>query len=286
VPEVADEPDLLSAQDTSKTKTAIASYMPAPETDKQPPITANEKSANSIEHGAGNEIHTTASKTFKPADGKGGVGNADPPPAHDKKTTGPSGKNPAIGSKASGKSTAQVSPVPWNPEDTVVPLVDDDLLPDGITPNAIFEILQVDKHFIIGKLQSCYSFDNFFKGKSNAPNLQSMRNKYKNPLTDKVKRKKPAPVKKDKQQVQVKGTKDSEVKDELLAEEEAGEPSEPPPTTPIVIGKMKTFKFLEQKNYVPDPDIRSREVKFAKELSDDEIYEFMVLAQQVSCKTV
>ena len=149
--------------------------------------------------------------------------------------------------------------------------ISDSEIPEGIDEQDLFQLMQLNKRFNPRKLKSSYSFEKMFAHRPNSiNNYAKLLAVFEKPFKQN-KTKKPA----DRQSPQINR------KEEIVAEkEEAEEPSaveaSPPP---LVLGKLRDYKFLQHKNHIPETVHAGHHPR--NKMSAEEIRQHLSLAMQV-----
>ena len=158
------------------------------------------------------------------------------------------------------------------PQNGTVTFIDDSEIPDSITEQDLFTKMQVGKKFDIGKLKSTYSFEKFFGYRmKSVPKYSQRLAKYQHPLTKKKTKDVPKSAEKKKKPPKLPEVEeDKEKEEEVVAEV---------PTPPMVVGKLKEYRFLQHKDYIPSP--MKVEDSQRAEITADELFDYLLLALQV-----
>ena len=158
------------------------------------------------------------------------------------------------------------------PQNGTLTFIDDSEIPDSITEQDLFTKMQVGKKFDIGKLKSTYSFEKFFGYRmKSVPKYSQRLAKYQHPLTKKKTKDVPKSAEKKKKPPKLPEVEeDKEKEEEVVAEV---------PTPPMIVGKLKEYRFLQHKDYIPSP--MKVEDSQRAEITADELFDYLLLALQV-----
>ncbi|KAL8616925.1 hypothetical protein ACOMHN_041844 [Nucella lapillus] len=152
----------------------------------------------------------------------------------------------------SRQKKATTEPIPDDAEPYVY--ISDSEVPNDITAKNLLTLMQVDRYFKPEKLKSSYSFEKMFAHRADQiRNYPKLLSTFSKPF--KKKKPKPKPVNRRKllaQRAKAKSSQSPASKQTTDTEMSPERPAEPSPP-PMVIGKLKDFKFLQHKNFAPAP---------------------------------
>ena len=156
-------------------------------------------------------------------------------------------------------------------QDETVTVIDDSEISDSISEKDLFQMMKVGTHFDISKLKSTYSFEKMFAHRmKSVPKYSQRLAKFQHPLTKKKSKDVPkSPDKKKKPQKLPEAVEEEEKEEEVAVEV----------SPPMVLGKLKEFKFLQYKDHIPS--VSKVEDPLHTDVTADDLFDYLLLALQV-----